>query len=229
MLRFDMSEYQSKADITRFIGSPDGKIAGALTENVIAQPYSLILLDEFEKAHPDILNLFLQVFDEGHLTDSLGRVADFSNTIIVATSNAESVFIQEQVREGKSVSDFSDALKKKLSSHFRPELLNRFSDVVVFGSLSQEDIVAIARLKLNGLKETLYKSQNVIIEFDDAAVKRIGELGYDPAFGARPIDRAIDDNLKSVLAKQILSGDIIKGEKVQVSVDQNGVFLFSEV
>ena len=227
MLRFDMSEYQNKEDVARFIGSADGKIAGALTEGVMHQPYSLILFDEFEKAHPDILNLFLQVFDEGRLTDSLGRVVDFSNTICIATSNAESVFIQEKVLQGVSMDDMKDELIKKLSAFFRPELLNRFSDVVIFTALSQDDITAIARLKLQELSELLSEGQGIVLKYDDAVVVRVGQLGYDPAFGARPIDRAIDDHLKAALSKELLANNVSRGGTIVVSVDAQGVFIFT--
>jgi ATP-dependent Clp protease ATP-binding subunit ClpA len=224
MVRFDMSEYQQKESITRFIGSPDGKVAGALTEAIIHSPYSLILLDEFEKAHPDIVNLFLQVFDDGRLTDSMGRVVDFQNTIIIATSNAQSVYIQEQISSGKKISEITEELKKKLFEYFKPELINRFSGIIVFKSLSLEDINKIARLNLESLADTLDESQGIIITFDDAVVDRIAQLGYDPAFGARPLRRAVDDSIKSALAKKILSGEVAKGQKINISVDDSGGF-----
>src|SRR5690606_35066232 len=136
MIRFDMSEYQEKEAIARFIGSSDAKTAGQLTEAVSHQPYSIVLLDEFEKAHPDILNLFLQVFDEGRLTDSLGRTVDFQNTIIIATSNAHSVLIQQHLQKHGTIEGLSEDLKKRLTEYFRPELINRFSDILVFKPLS---------------------------------------------------------------------------------------------
>jgi ATP-dependent Clp protease ATP-binding subunit ClpA len=187
----------------------------------------LILLDEFEKAHPDILNLFLQVFDEGRLTDSLGRVVDFQNTIIIATSNAHSVYIQEQIASGKSISDFSDQLKKKLFDYFKPELINRFSEIVVFKPLSLEDLVAVAKMNLNSLSQTLMENQAIELIFDDQVVKKIAQIGYDPTFGARPLKRAIDDHIKSVLAEKILSGQFVRGHKVLVSLDDNGKFQFT--
>ena len=136
MIRFDMSEYQDKQSIFRFIGSPDGTVSGGLTEAALKKPYSLILLDEFEKAHPDLVNLFLQVFDDGRLTDNLGRIVDFQNTIIIATSNAHSNFIKSEIEAGRTMSAISEELKKKLTEYFRPELLNRFSGIIVFKSLS---------------------------------------------------------------------------------------------
>ncbi|MFA6136386.1 MAG: ATP-dependent Clp protease ATP-binding subunit [Candidatus Paceibacterota bacterium] len=227
MIRFDMSEFQQKDSISRLIGSNDGKIAGSLTETIIQKPYSLVLLDEFEKANSDILNLFLQVFDDGRLTDSLGRVVDFQNTIIITTSNAHSVFIQDKIRAGENIKDFADEFKKKLTEYFKPELLNRFSDVVVFKPLSLEDIKKVTKLNLDKLSKDIKESQNIILEFSSAANDKIAEIGYDPAFGARPLRKAIDDNIKSVLSEAILSEKIIKGGKVFVDINQEGNFSFS--
>ena len=227
MLRFDMSEYQEKQSISRFIGSADGKIAGSLTEGIIQKPYSLILLDEFEKAHPDILNLFLQVFDDGRLTDGLGKVVDFQNTIIIATSNAHSVFIQQQVASGKKVEEFSGELKNKLAEFFRPELLNRFSDAIIFKPLSLEDIEKITILNLSKLSSAVAESQGIDLVFEKAAVQKIAQLGYDPAFGARPLRKVIDDKIKSHLSKTILAGEVVRGNKMTVSINSSGSFEFS--
>lgn len=226
MVRFDMTEYQQKESIVRFIGSPDGRIAGALTEAIIQKPYSLILLDEFEKAHPDLLNLFLQVFDDGRLTDGLGRVIDFSNTIIIATSNANSVYIQEQIRSGKAIADFIDDFKKKLTEVFRPELINRFSDVVVFEPLPPDAIEQIARLNLEKVSVTLEQSQGIGLSFSDAVVRAIAQAGYDPAFGARPLRKAIDDFIRAPLSEKILAAAIVKGQSVVASVGQDGRIIF---
>lgn len=219
MIRFDMSEYQDKQSIFRFIGSPDGKISGSLTENVIQKPYSLVLLDEFEKAHPDVLNLFLQVFDDGRLTDNLGRVVDFKNTIIIATSNANSDYIKEQLEAGKEISQFKDDFKKKLASYFKPELLNRFSDIVVFKNLSEDDILKITRLQLKKLVGVLAESQGMEMEFSEDVEKYVAKIGYDPIFGARPLRAAISDRIKSVLAEKILKGEVKKGEKIKVEME----------
>ncbi|HDH31181.1 MAG TPA: ATP-dependent Clp protease ATP-binding subunit, partial [Candidatus Wolfebacteria bacterium] len=226
MVRFDMSEYQTKQSILRFIGSPDGKIVGTLTEAIIQKPYSLILLDEFEKAHPDILNLFLQVFDDGRLTDSLGRTVDFQNTIIIATSNAHSNFIKTEIEAGRDTEDIAKELKKKLTDYFRPELLNRFSSVIVFKNLSKDDIKAIAWLKLNGLAKTLEKTHGISLIFDETAVERIAELGYDPVFGARPLRGVISDKLRSVLAEKILKGEISRGGTINI-VFEDGEIKFT--
>ncbi len=219
MLRFDMSEYQEKSSLVRFIGSPDGKIAGALTEGVIHSPYSLILLDEFEKANSDILNLFLQVFDDGRLTDGFGRVVDFSNTIIIATSNAHSIYIQEQIGSGKNIDQFSEELKKKLTEYFKPELINRFSDVVVFRPLSLEDVGKVAVLSLKKLASVVFDAQGIILQFDDLAVKLIAQKGYDPMFGVRPLRKAIDNNITSILSNKILSQEVKRGQTFYVTTN----------
>ena len=225
MARFDMSEYQTKESISRFIGSSDGKIAGSLTEAIIQRPYSLILLDEFEKAHPDILNLFLQVFDDGRLTDALGRTVDFSNTIIISTSNAHSDFIKTHIDAGTAMETIADELKKKLTQYFKPELLNRFSRIIVFKNLSPENIKAIAALQLKDLERVVGEGHGIVLEFSDEVVGRVAELGYDPAFGARPLRGVISDKIKSVLAEKILKSEIINGSSVKIILE-NGEIKF---
>lgn len=224
MIRFDMTEYQDKESFYRFIGSPDGRINGALTEAVLQKPYSLILLDEFEKAFPDILNLFLQVFDDGRLTDNLNRTVDFQNTIIIATSNAHSDIINEALTHGETMANISEYLKKKLVDVFKPELLNRFSKVVVFKDLSPADVGKIAELNLNDLGKTL-DEQGIKLEFDLSAVQQIAKLGYEPAFGARPLRRAIEEHLRAPLAEKLLSKEISRGGRVKV-LFQNEKFEF---
>ncbi len=226
MERFDMSEYQEKTSIAQFIGSPDGKNTGALTDAVFEHPYSLILLDEFEKAHPDLLNLFLPVFDDGRLTDSLGRVVDFTNTIIIATSNAHSEFIKSSIEAGRSSEVIGEELKKKLTDYFKPELLNRFSGIIVFRSLSQDETYSITKLLIRELATTLKQGNGLWLECDDAALRELARLGYDPAFGARPLREVISNRLKSVLAKKILQKEVQRGDSIFVTF-QNGSFDFS--
>lgn len=216
MIRFDMAEFQDENSINRFIGSQDGKTVGLLTEAVKQNPFSLILLDEFEKANPKILNLFLAVFDEGRLTDRLGRLVDFNNTIIICTSNALSDFIKAEIDKGTDYNILSDMLKKKLTNVFRPELLNRFSKVLIFKQLSQEHIFQIAQLHLNKLKNLLLKEQGIFLEITNEAIKKISELGYDPAFGARPLEGAIRDNIRNQLANIILKQEVKKGSVISV-------------
>jgi ATP-dependent Clp protease ATP-binding subunit ClpC len=229
MIRFDMSEYQDKQSIFRFIGSPDGSMSGSLTDAVIKKPYSLILLDEFEKAHPDILNIFLQVFDDGRLTDNFGRVVDFSNTIIIATSNANSNFIKEGIEQGKSMSQLSEELKKKLTEYFKPELINRFSEIIVFKSLSQGNIMSIAKILLNNFAQDLKETHNIEMEFADEAIRKIAEWGYDPVFGARPLRGVISDKIRSILAEKILKNEIEKGAMLLVSAKGEELIFESKV
>lgn len=225
MVRFDMTEYQDKQSFFRFIGSPDGSVSGALTDAILQKPFSLILLDEFEKAHPDILNLFLQVFDDGRLTDNLGRVADFQNTIIIATSNAHSEFIKTSLEAGKSMNEVTVELKKKLTNYFRPELLNRFSGIIVFKTLSLEDIKKIAALNLADLVATIKEAQAIDVRFTDAAIQEVARQGYDPVFGARPLRGVISNKLRSVFAEKILRKEIQRGQTITVDA-KDGEFLF---
>ena len=215
MVRFDMTEYQDKQSFYRFIGSPDGGVSGALTDAILQKPYSLVLLDEFEKAFPDILNLFLQVLDDGRLTDNLGRTVDFTNTIIIATSNAHSDIINEALNHGQSMKDIAEYLKKKLTDVFKPELLNRFSRVVVFKNLEPADLEKVVALNLKDLA-ALVGGQGIRLSFDPAVVKKLVQLGYDPAFGARPLRRVIDEKLRSPLASAILDKKVTKGSSVKL-------------
>lgn len=213
MARFDMSEYQEKSAV--------GRLLDNVTDRVREKPYSLLLLDEFEKAHADILNLFLQVFDDGRLTDSSGRTVDFQNTIIIATSNAHSDFIKSSLEKREAMSAIAEQLKKKLVDHFRPELLNRFSNIIVFKTLSPNDIEAIARINLEDLAATLRESQGIELKLKDGAVKEIARLGFDPVFGARPLRNVISEKLKGPLSEMILRGEIVRGGNVEVSVTNN--------
>ncbi len=218
MHRFDMSEYQDRASIARFIGSPDGQTSGALTEAVLRQPYSLVLLDEFEKAHSDIFNLFLQVLDDGRLTDSVGRTVDFQNTIIIATSNAHSTLIKERLESGMEMSAIAEEVKRQLTSYFQPELINRFSRVIVFKNLSPDDVLAITRLQLANLAAALDSEQKIKIDFSEEAVRLVAAWGYDPVFGARPLRTVISEKIRSVLAEKILKNELSKGGAIAVTV-----------
>jgi len=223
MVRFDMSQYQDQKSIYDFVGSPDGSKAGILTEAVRQKPYCLILLDEFEKAHPDLLNLFLSVFDDGRLTDSFGRIIDFTNTIIIATSNAHSNLIKEKIEIGVSITEIADELKKRLTEYFKPELINRFSDIIVFKPLSKENIKEIARLNLKTLANNLKTERGIEIIFDETAVEKIAEIGFDPVYGARPLRNAISDNVNAILAEKILRSEIKEGDIVRL-IFENGKF-----
>lgn len=216
MVRFDMSEYQDKSTVNRLLDN--------VTSAIREKPHSLILLDEFEKAHPDILNLFLQVFDDGRLTDSLGRTVDFQNTVIIATSNAHSNLIKTEIEKGTGIKELSELLKNRLTDHFRPELLNRFSSIIVFKPLSPDHIKAIAKIQLNDLAATLQESQRIELQFDESAIQEIARLGYDPVFGARPLRNVISEKLRGVLAEKILKGEVSKGGSVKVSFKDQFLF-----
>jgi len=227
MARFDMTEYQDRESFTRFIGSPDGTTTGALTDAVREKPYSLILLDEVEKAFPDILNLFLQVLDDGRLTDNLGRTVDFTNTIIIATSNAHSDLINEALIKGETMAGIAEYLKSRLTDVFKPEFLNRFSKIVIFRNLMPSELAQIVVLDLDDLAETV-RAQGVYLDIDPSAVTEIVKLGYDPAFGARPLRRAIDEKVKAPLSSALLGKTIAKGDRVKL-VYQNDAFSFLPV
>ncbi len=216
--RFDMTEYQDKQSFFRFIGSPDGSVSGALTDAILQKPYSLVLLDEFEKAYPDILNLFLQVLDDGRLTDNLGRTADFTNTIVIATSNAHSDMVNEALRSGQTMAQIAEYLKRKLTDAFKPELLNRFSRIIVFRDLAPEHVRRIAELNLKSLADALFEEQGIRLEFGEEVVRLVAKQGYDPAYGARPLRRAIDEKVRAPLAGLLLAGRVKRGERVSVTL-----------
>jgi ATP-dependent Clp protease ATP-binding subunit ClpA len=215
MIRLDMSEFQAIKDIPRLIGSANEE--GLLTTKVREDPFSLVLLDEFEKAHPNILNLFLQVFDEGHLTDGLGRKVSFLDTIIIATSNAGYKVILEALKNKTPWLE----VKQKLLDYFfaqgifRPELINRFDGVIIFKPLTKENLLAIAELLLQKLKKNL-KEKEIEFVITPELKEKIVELGYDPVFGARQMRRVIQDKIENVLAEAILGDEIKRGERVTV-------------
>lgn len=215
-LSFDMSEYQSNDSVNRLIGaSGEG---GQLTEAVRNKQYALLLLDEFEKADPKILTLFLQVLEDGRLTDGAGRVVDFTNTIIIATSNAASLTIAKGLEKGKSLQELDPQVNEELLQIFRPELVNRFDDVILFKTLSQDDLSKIVRLKLSALQKQL-KEQGYLVEFDEAVIRRLSEKGFDPVLGARPLRRLIQDTLEANLSKLILQEKLTKGQTFKAGVE----------
>lgn len=224
MIRMDMSEFQEITDISRLLG--DSKQTGLLTTPVRENPFSLILLDEIEKAHPNILNLFLQVFDEGNLTDGQGRKIDFKNTIIIATSNAGYKIILEAVKQKPEWSNSEDVeeVKKKLldylfnQSIFLPEFINRFDAIVVFRPLTKENLLGIAELLLQKLKKNL-KEKNIEFVITTELKEKIVELGYNPSFGAREMRRVIQDKIENPIAVSILKDEIKKGDRIEISAD----------
>lgn len=214
-LRFDMSEYQTPESLDKLIGKVGEE--GYLTEGVRHNPYSLILLDEFEKADYKILNLFLQVLEDGRLTDGTGRTVDFTNTIIIATSNAGSLTIAQGLSGGQSLDLLKDKVNEELLQVFKPELINRFDEVVLFKPLSPDDLQKIVRLKLNSLQNQL-KEQGYLVDFADQLVSKLSQKGFDPKFGARPLRRLIQDTLEARLSVMILEGKLPKGEKFLAEV-----------
>ena len=218
MIRLDMSEFQNTSDIPRLIGSA-GK-EGLLTTKVRENPFSLILLDEIEKAHSNILNLFLQVLDEGHLTDGLGRRVDFKNTIIIATSNAGYLIILDAIKANKKMMQVKDELLDFLFQEgvFRPEFINRFDAVVLFRSLSKEDLLGIVGLLLNKLKKNLYQ-KDIDFIITEKLKERIVELGYSPRFGAREINRVIQSRIGDIMAKALLAERLKRGDRVEVNTE----------
>jgi ATP-dependent Clp protease ATP-binding subunit ClpC len=208
MIRLDMSEYQNQTSLPRLIGSPQTGTPGLLTEAVRHKPFALLLLDEIEKSHPDILNIFLQVMEDGRLTDALGRTVDFTNLIIVATSNAGTPFIQEQIKQGKHIDEFQDQLiKEEIKDVFRPEFINRFDGTVVFRPLTREEIYKIAGLMLNKVKKRL-EEKGVFFEITEAAQRELAEAGFDPVFGARPLRRVIQERVDNALSNFFLIGKL---------------------
>jgi ATP-dependent Clp protease ATP-binding subunit ClpC len=215
MIRLDMSEFQNLSDIPRFLGGPGEE--GLLTTPVRERPFSLILLDEFEKAHPKILNLFLQIFDEGHLTDGMGRKVSFKNTIIIATSNAGAEIIWEKLRETQKLEIIKEDLLSYLIQNkiFSPELLNRFDGVIIFKPLTKENLLKIAELLLKKIQKQL-KEREIDFVITEPLKEKIVELSYDPKFGAREMQRVIQEKVGNVLAKAILSGRIKRGMRIEI-------------
>ena len=216
MVRLDMSEYQHPSSITRMIGAPGDERGGLLTEAVRRQPFSIILLDELEKAHPDILTLFLQVMDDGRLTDGVGRTVDFTNAVLIATSNAGTGFIQEQVKVGASIERIKlGLLEGELKGVFRPEFLNRFDGVIVFKPLTLEDVRKIADLLLRSLAKRLAE-KGMGFRVETQAVEELAQAGFDPLYGARPLRRVIQERVENALADALLRKDIARRDTVVV-------------
>lgn len=219
MLRFDMSEYQQPDSIDRLIGGGE-ESAGQLTMAVLENPFSLVLLDEIEKAHPQILNLFLQVLDDGRLTEASGRTVDFTNTIIIATSNAGAELIRQSVEQFR-MENLKERLLHELQSKaiFKPEFLNRFDAVIIFKPLSQEQTEAVTELLLADLNRRL-QGQDLKVAVTPGLVKKIAELGYDPEYGARPLKRVIQDRIENLVAKKVLAGEVSRGEVITIHPEE---------
>lgn len=230
MTRIDMSEYQEKHAVSRLVGAPPGYVGydegGQLTEAVRRRPYSVVLLDEIEKAHPDTFNILLQVLDEGRLTDNKGRTADFKNTIIIMTSNMGSHLIQESFEKYKDTEEATEKAKEEvlqlLKQTVRPEFINRIDDIVMFTPLTQDNIKQIVRLQLGGIIK-LVARENITLEATNEAIAYLAERGYDPQFGARPVKRVIQKEVMNALSKEILQGNIKAGSLVLIDSFDNGL------
>ena len=233
MIRIDMSEFMEKHSVSRLVGAPPGYVGydegGYLTEAVRRNPYSVLLLDEVEKAHPDVFNILLQVLDDGRLTDGQGRTVDFKNTVIVMTSNIGSPIIQSMV--GQDAQDIKDAVWDELKTHFRPEFLNRIDETVVFHALDAEHIKRIADIQLKILSARLAK-MDLSLQISPAALAELAKVGFDPVFGARPLKRAIQQRIENPLSKLLLEGKFMPKDTIAVQVDPvraPGEFAFSTV
>ncbi len=223
MVRIDMSEYAEKHTVARLIGAPPGYVGfeegGQLTEKVRRRPYSVILFDEIEKAHTEVHNVLLQLFDDGRLTDGKGRVVDFTNTIVICTSNVGAEVIRENLNSGRDYADLRSDVLSLLSQRFRPEFLNRIDDIIVFHSLSKEQIKEIVRLQLGRVGRAAH-GQGLILAFDPTVVDHLARIGYAPEFGARELKRKIRLELETKLASAMLKGDIKEGDHILVHYDE---------
>ena len=228
MIRIDMSEYMEKHSVARLIGAPPGYVGydegGQLTEAVRRKPYCVILLDEVEKAHPDVFNVLLQALDDGRMTDGQGRTIDFKNTVIVMTSNLGSHKIHSMTGGDQEVMKI--AVMAEVKNHFRPEFVNRIDEIVVFHALGEANIKAIARIQLKRLEERVRKLE-MEIEFTDAALSEIANAGFDPVYGARPLKRAIQSSIENALSKKILAGEFGPKDTIRVDV-KGGGFVFEQ-
>ena len=223
MVRIDMSEYMEKFSVSRLIGAPPGYVGydegGQLTEAVRRKPYCVVLLDEVEKAHPDVFNILLQVLDDGRITDSQGRTVDFKNTIIIMTSNLGSQFLLEGIENGQITQQARDGVMSLLRSQFRPEFINRIDDIVFYKPLEQTEIRSIVGLMLKGLQARL-AAREIGLTLTDAAIDAIAEAGFDPVYGARPLKRYMQSRLETMLARAMVAGEVLPGQTV--TVDHNG-------
>lgn len=214
MVRLDMSEYQDASSINRLLGMPGSRTGGLLTEAVRKQPFAIVLLDELEKAHPDILNVFLQVFDDGRLTDSTGRTIDFTNTIIISTSNAGTQYVQDAVGRGEALADIKTRLvEEELRGIYRPEFLNRFDGIIVFKPLAQEDVLEITKLFMKAVATRL-DPKGIGFRAEGAAVAELAVKGFDPKFGARPLRRLVQEEVDNAIANALLQGEVRRRDTI---------------
>jgi ATP-dependent Clp protease ATP-binding subunit ClpB len=222
LIRIDMSEYMEKHAVSRLVGAPPGYVGydegGQLTEAIRRRPYSVILFDEIEKAHPDVFNLMLQVLDDGRLTDSQGRTVDFTNTIIIMTSNIGSQYILDVVGDDTQYEEMRSRVMAAMQDSFRPEFLNRIDEIIIFHALLKEQLRHIVQIQVKGLEQRL-DDQKLALKISEDALDYLAELGYDPVYGARPLKRAISRYLETAIAKSILRGEYQPGDTIFVDVE----------
>jgi ATP-dependent Clp protease ATP-binding subunit ClpB len=238
LVRIDMSEYQEKHTVSRLIGAPPGYVgyeeSGQLTEAIRRRPYSVVLLDEIEKAHPDVFNILLQVLDDGRLTDNKGRVANFKNTIVIMTSNIGSHLIQEKFEtyndnnKEELMAEAKVSVMELLKRSIRPEFLNRIDDVIMFTPLTREDVRSIVNIQLKDITAKL-AYQGISFVASDDALDWLAQLGYDPQYGARPLKRVLQRKILNELSKEILSGAIKKDARISLILDKNNQLVFENV
>src|SRR5204862_155145 len=230
IVRLDLSEYMEEHAVARLIGAPPGYVGfeegGQLTEAIRRRPYSVVLFDEIEKAHPDVFNILLQILDDGRLTDSQGRTVDFRNTVIIMTSNIGSMLILEHGTEDWEA--IEKQVTNALRQHFRPEFLNRVDDIIIFRPLGDAEIEHIIELQLKRL-EKLLDQRKLTIELTPRAKHFLAKQGYDPALGARPLKRAIQRLVQNPLALAVLEGRFLEGDKIKPAADENGELVFTNV
>jgi ATP-dependent Clp protease ATP-binding subunit ClpB len=226
MVRIDMSEYMESHAVSRLIGAPPGYVGydqgGQLTESIRRRPYSVVLFDEVEKAHPEVFNVLLQVLDDGRLTDGQGRTVDFSNTIIVMTSNLGSQYIQDW--NGSDAAGLESQVLGVVRQHFRPEFLNRIDDIIVFHRLSKDELSHIVELQIGQLLQQVGE-QDIAVEVTEPAKQLLAQEGFDPAYGARPLKRVIQRRVLDPLAMQIIDGKIKPGDAVRVTAEDKEIVL----
>ncbi len=229
MIRIDMSEYMEKHSVSRLVGAPPGYVGfeegGQLTEAVRRNPYSVILLDEIEKAHPEVFNILLQMLDDGRITDSQGRTINCKNTVIIMTSNIGSHFLLQSNRvDGGIEEEIKDQVFKELRGHFRPEFLNRVDDIVLFKPLTKQEIVEIVDKMVHQLQVRLTE-QNIVLNVTEAAKEFIADQGYDPVYGARPLKRFIQKHLETKIARKIIAGTVELKEGITIDYDHDELVL----
>jgi ATP-dependent Clp protease ATP-binding subunit ClpB len=238
LIRIDMSEYMEKFSVSRLIGAPPGYVGyeegGQLTEAVRRKPYSVVLLDEIEKAHPDVFNILLQLLDDGILTDSQGRTVNFKNTIIIMTSNIGSHIIQDQLRfitelnRDDVLNELREKLFEMLRAKVRPEILNRIDEIIMFKPLLNNELRKIIDLQLNGIIQTIYKNNEIVLTVSEDAKDWLIKVRYDITFGARPLKRTIQKYITNSLSEKIISGEIMPGDKVNITIDDAGHFFIKK-